>query len=99
MLPPQAIVSTTADIIARHTLFVSYIKPKILPQFVMVKSKLQALISKPLIDGPFMPTKSFKPSDKSKDILEEVAKLQSIDQLAMVDEKRHSTYLMPMDLS
>jgi len=88
MLPQQAIIATTADVIARHTLFISYMKPKILPKFTMIKSKLQALMSKPLVDAPYMPTSSLKPSDSSKVIFEEVAKLQSIDQLAVVDEDR-----------
>jgi len=88
MLPQQAIISTTTDIVARHTLFISYVKPKLLPKFTMVKSKLQALLSRPLLEAPYMPTSSLKASDPSKTIFEEVAKLQSIDQLAVVDEDK-----------
>jgi len=88
MLPQQAIISTTADVVARHTLFISYVKPKLLPKFTMIRSKLQALLSRPLLEAPYMPTSSLKPSDPSKTIFEEIAKLQSIDQLAVVDEDR-----------
>jgi len=88
MLPQQAVISTTADIVARHTLFISYVKPRVLPVFTMIKSKLQALMSKPLVDVPYMPTNAFKPLDSSKKIFEEVAKLQSVEQLVAVDEDR-----------
>ena len=86
IVPPSAVVSQVVDPIARHNIFVFNIKPKILGEYVSVRSKLSAQLTNPLFILPFcQPT--MKHTDP-KACFESLAKVQSIEPMAVVDEDK-----------
>ena len=88
MIPISTISSTVADPIARHSIFIHNIKPKMMGKYISTKSKLSMLLSKPLLTLPFTKPETVACSDTPKDCFENLARVQGLEPIAVVDEDK-----------
>jgi len=86
MVPPSVVVSQIVDPMARHNIFIFNIKPKILGEYVSVKSRLSTLLTNPLFVLPFC--QSTVSHVDPKKCFENLARVQSIEPMAVVDEDK-----------
>jgi hypothetical protein len=88
MVPAGAIVSAVADPLARHNIFSINIKPRILGEYAAVKSRLSMVLTHPLFAFPFQSSNTFRVQDDSRTCFENVAKIQGLEPMAVVEEDR-----------
>ncbi len=88
LIPSSAVGSVTADPVARHNIFVFNVKPRIMTDYIAMKSHLAMLLSNRMFYLPFSPSICINSPDSSKKAFENLARVQSIEQLAANDDDR-----------
>jgi hypothetical protein len=86
MVPPSAITTEVADVVARHNLFVFNVKPRISSDHTHCRSKLSMLTSNPLIHLPFYSTSKIRLEEEPKMAFERLARIEGLSPLVVVDE-------------
>jgi len=87
-LVPANIISagSAVDVVSRHNIFTTIIKPDLLSKHLEVKSRIAHVISTPLIFLPYWDVYLNVDIDPPKKAFEEAAKIESVRPLAVVDE-------------
>jgi len=88
LLPPTAVSSTVVDIAARHQIFQSIIKPKLLLTRANIRAKYLQYLSNPVSPIP-PPT---PPSEDSKQFFEETLRVQAVKDFAVSEEDSKFVY-------
>ena len=88
LIPSSAAGSVTADPVARHNIFVFNVKPRVMTDYITMKSHLSMLLSKGLFYLPFSRSIRLDSPDSSKKAFENLARMQSIEQLAVNEDDR-----------
>jgi hypothetical protein len=102
-LPISAITAQTTDPLARHHIFVAYIRPKIMPEYASVKAGVMRLLSTPLIGVNNI--KINAKGDEPKEAFERLAKIESLVPMATIPEDQefynevYSIYILNAYLS
>jgi tetratricopeptide (TPR) repeat protein/DNA-directed RNA polymerase subunit RPC12/RpoP len=74
----------TVDVLARHNIFIAYIKPKIIPEYSQIKSRILKILSSPLLI--LSGIKVNVTADDPKESFEKLAKIESISSMAVVTD-------------
>jgi DNA-directed RNA polymerase subunit RPC12/RpoP len=88
LIPSGAAGSATADPVARHNIFVFNVKPRVMADYISMRSHLTMLLSKGMFYLPFSGSISPGGPDSSKKAFESLARIQSVEQLAVNDDDR-----------
>jgi hypothetical protein len=88
LMPSSAAGSVTADPVARHNIFVFNVKPRVMSDYIAMKSHLAMLLSKGMFYLPFYRSIRLDSQDSSKKAFEHLARIQSVEQLAVNDDDR-----------
>jgi hypothetical protein len=79
-------VASSVDPIARHNLFVNFVKPKIIPIYSSFKSQISSLMSSSLIYLPFWNPPRLSVEETPRGAFEKIEQIESVKDLVVVEE-------------
>lgn len=88
LVPATSTGTASMDPVARHNIFVYNVKPRIMAEYVSVKSRLTMLLSRGMLYPPFYRPQGPGPQDTSKKAFERLAGIESVKDLAVNDEDK-----------
>jgi hypothetical protein len=88
LVPAASSGSVSMDPVARHNIFVYNVKPRVIAEYISVKSKLTMLMSKCMLFPPFYRPQDFGLQDTSRKAFEGLARVESVKDLAVNDEDK-----------